>query len=101
MQNYQFLWNKAKAVFTRRKYKLTGETLKTSFVTLHRIQALRDFGVIKSGDLGGFVQSERNLSHSGTAWVSDYALVFGGARVSDKALVSGKAWVCGNARVSS
>ena len=61
---------------------------------LYRIQAVRDFGDVKSGDLGGYIQGEHNLSHEGTCWVSDNARVFG------EASVWGDAQVCDNARVS-
>ncbi|MGH9422571.1 MAG: hypothetical protein ACRD3J_21520, partial [Thermoanaerobaculia bacterium] len=55
--------------------------------TLYRIRALRDFGRVKAGDLGGFVASERNLSHLGACWIGDEAQVFGEATVSDDAQV--------------
>ncbi len=88
------------------KYELTDESINYNGVTLHRIRALRDFGNVKKGDLGGFVEKEENLSHFGAAWIFDEANVFGGARVSDhakvyeKADVFGHVKVCGNARIS-
>lgn len=48
-----------------KKYKLTDETIKYNCVTLYRIEALRNFGSIKAGDKGGFVQSYHNLSQEG------------------------------------
>lgn len=75
------------------KYKLTDETLKIGSKTLFRIKALKSFGEVKEGDVGGWVESEKNLDHEGNAWV------FGNAKVYDNALVSGNAWVYGNARV--
>ena len=88
-----------------KKYKLTDETIKLNGVTLYRIEALKDFGEIKKGDKGGFIESENNLAHEGDAWVSDNAhvygdaCVFGNARVYNNAFVSGYAQVYGNARV--
>ena len=88
-----------------KKYKLTDETKVTNGVVLHRIEALRDFGDIKVGDKGGYVEDERNLLHIGNAWVYDNAevygnaLVRGNASVYDNALVRGNASVCGNASV--
>ena len=76
-----------------KKYELTKETKVIGGKTLFRIRALRSFGDIKAGDLGGFIENERNLSHEGNAWVS------GDARVEDNARVDGDAWVDGNARV--
>ena len=89
-----------------KKYELTSETTQTkNGKTLYRIKALRDFGDVKAGDLGGWVESESNLDHVGDCWVSGDAWVYGDARVSGAALISGyarvfgNAWVSGNARV--
>ena len=88
-----------------KKYKLTDETISLNGATLYRIEALKDFGEIKKGDKGGFIESENNLAHEGDAWVSDNAHVYGDACVFDNACVynnasvSGYAQVYGNARV--
>ena len=89
-----------------KKYELTEETVKVSEITLYRIRAVRDFGSVKTGDLGGYIEKEENLSHFGEAWVSGNAWVYGDARVSGNAWASGDArvfgdaWVYGDARVS-
>ena len=67
---------------------------------LYRIRALRDFGDVKKGDLGGFIEKEENLSHIGNCWVYDNARVCGNACVFDNAWVFGNARVFGNAQVS-
>ena len=36
---------------------------------------------IKKGDLGGYVESERNLSQYDNCWIYDNAIVFGNAKV--------------------
>ena len=82
-----------------KKYKLTEESIKFNSKTLYRIESLRDFGTIKKGDKGGFIESERNLSHEGHAWVSDNAKVFGKAQVYDDAKIFGDAKVYDNAEV--
>ena len=83
------------------KYKLTDETIVFGLVTLRRIMGLRDIdGICKSQDLGGFIESEKNLSQDGDAWVFDDAQVFGDAWVFGDARVSGNALVSGDARVS-
>ena len=64
---------------------------------LYQLQAIRDFGDIKAGDLGGYIEKESNLSHDGNCWVYDYAKVFDNARVTSDAFVSEDAVVCGNA----
>lgn len=82
------------------KYKLTDKTITYCGKTLYRIEALKDFSDIKAGDLGGWIESERNLSQEGNCWVADEALVFYEARISDNARVFEDARVLGNARVS-
>ena len=88
------------------KYELTDETIEVYGRTLHRIKALKDIGTsVKKGDLGGFVESERNLSQEGNCWVYDSAkvfgssMVYGSAKVCDEAGVYGSATVCGSAKV--
>ena len=66
---------------------------------LFRIRALIDFDIVKAGDLGGYIQSEKNLSHNGTAWVANNAKVYDNAKVYGKAQVFGYAEVFGNAEV--
>ena len=51
-----------------RKYEFTGETRNWVGRTLHRIRAVRDFGDVKAGDLGGWIETESNLSNDGNAW---------------------------------
>ena len=82
-----------------KKYKLTDETINLNGVTLYRIEAIKDFGEIKKGDKGGFIESENNLAHEGNAWVSDNARVYGDACVFDNAQVYGNAFVSGYAQV--
>lgn len=83
-----------------KKYELTDETIQHGGRTLHRIRALIDIPAIgvSVGDLGGYVESEKNLSHDGGAWVEDDARVYGHGRVYGNAHVS-NAWVGGNACV--
>ena len=82
-----------------KKYELTGEVKVKFGVTFKRIRALIDFGNVKKGELGGFIEKEENLSHENNAWVYDDAEVSGNARVYDDAWVYGNAWVYGDARV--
>ena len=94
-----------------KKYKLTDETINVNGKTLYRIKSLKDFGNVKKGDKGGFVEKEENLSQSGDCWVYDnakvynnakvfdYADIYGNAEIFGNAIVSGKARVYGNAKV--
>ncbi|MES0884165.1 hypothetical protein [Roseibium sp. SCP14] len=83
-----------------KKYCLTDESKRTPGGTLYRIKALRAFGNVAAGEVGGFVESENNLSQDGLAWISDNAEVSGKAWVSGDALVSDMATVSGKAKVS-
>lgn len=82
-----------------KKYELTSEKKNVSGRTLYRIRALRDFTLAKKGELGGWIESEYNLYHSGDAWVSGEAEVSGCACVSGDAVIFGRAKVDGAARV--
>ena len=77
------------------------DTVTIAGVTLTRIRALRDIpeANVKAGDLGGYLESEKNLSECGNAWVFGEALVFGEARVFGEAWVFGEAQVFGEAKV--
>ena len=69
------------------KYEFTDETMDYDSHTLHRIRRIKD------GKLGGWIESEDNLSQKGNCWVGDNAKVY------DDAQVSGNAQVYDNARV--
>ena len=77
-----------------KKFELTSESIVNIFgKKLFRIKALIEFGNVKEGELGGFIEKEENLSHEGNAWVCGNAEVYGDAKVC------GNAWVCGDAKV--
>lgn len=90
-----------------KKYEFTGEVKSIDEKMLHRIRAVRDIPEhnVKAGDLGGWLETEENLSHNGAAWVMNSAYVMGKARVmgkalvADSALVMDSAYVTGKARV--
>ena len=75
------------------KYKLTEETKEFLDRKLHRIVCVTAFASVSVGDIGGWVESESNLSQEGNAWV------YGDAWVCDNARVYGDAMVYGDARV--
>ena len=106
-----------------KKFELTDETMEWNDHTLHRIKAAKDFyvpnyGLIKKDTLGGWVESEKNLSQNEGCWIFHDAKVYGGnakvygdafitgcAKVYDSAKVFGEAYVhgdseiCGNAEI--
>lgn len=83
-----------------KKYRLLDSDTKVFFGrTLFRIQALNSFGDVQEGDLGGYIEKEKNLSHDGNAWVYNNAQVFDEARVWGNAKIFGNAKVYDNAGV--
>ena len=82
-----------------KKCELTNETKEWCGYTLHRIKALKDFGAVKAGELGGWIESEHNLSQSGNCWIYDDAIASGNATVRERARVYGHAEVCGYAAI--
>jgi hypothetical protein len=80
-----------------KKYELlAGDVVKAGDRMLYRIRALRDFGDVRRGDLGGYIETESALAHDGEAWVHDVAQVYGPrGRVGGNARTRGEAWVLG------
>lgn len=96
----------------KKKYKLMKNMgVHCNGKTLYRIKALHDFDDVKKGDLGGFVESERNLFHDGNCWiyddgivldmgtVRDNAKIYNSAKVYENAYVCDNACIYGNVRV--
>ncbi len=52
-----------------KKYELTKNTKDFFGKTLFQIKALVEFGSIIKGELGGYIEKEKNLSQEGDAWV--------------------------------
>lgn len=77
-----------------KKYEFTGETFEDCGVTYHRIRALRDFGKVRAGDLGGMIEREENLSQIGESWVDV------GSTVCENAIVHGDAFVGDGSEIS-
>lgn len=74
-----------------KKYELLDDTMDFNGITLHRIKALKDFGDVKAGDIGGYIEKEENLSHEGNCWIGEEAKVYEYAEVSEDAQVLGEA----------
>lgn len=87
------------------KYELTDEVIEYLGHTLHRIKALKDFGDIKKGDMGGWIEGSFNLSQYGNCWVYQGAIAYDNSRVLnnskiyDNAQIYGNAWIWENAKV--
>lgn len=71
-----------------KKYELLkDDTIEVEGHALHRIRLLKDLGHVKAGTLGGYIEKEDNLSHSGECWVANEAKVYGDASVRENAIV--------------
>ena len=103
----------------QKKYKIT-QLSHPQYPWLHRIQALKTINErVEAGELGGFVQSEQNLSQEGTCWIYDDAICCGEALVKQDAelhdgavaagfsiitgdaCMYGRAWAKGNCWIQS
>ena len=78
------------------KYKfIPNDTIIFNDKKLHRIVAIRDFGDVRIGDIGGYIENESNLSHNGDCWVYDNAKVFDNARIQHYAIVKDEVVISG------
>jgi len=67
-----------------KKYELVrDQSIEVGGRTLYRIRALKDFGDVRRGDAGGYVETEDNLSQDGDCWVYGNAIVCGNEIVTD------------------
>ena len=82
-----------------KKYEFTGVTKIVDGVVLNQIIAVRDFGAISTGTIGGWIETESNLRQQGCSWVYGHAIVYGHAQVYGDAIVYGHAQVYGDAKV--
>lgn len=89
-----------KGLSMRKKYELTDETITYKGHILHRIRALKKFLRVEKGELGGFVESEKNLAQTGSCWIASNAKAYEEALVMDSAVLYEKAEVFGEATVS-
>lgn len=66
---------------------------------LYRIRALRNFSWVSKGSLGGYVQSEANLSQEGNCWIDPRGVVLENAVVSENAYIGADSVIGGNAQI--
>ena len=89
----------------KKKYKILKDNYKKICIdnidiTVYRIKALKDFGDVKKGDIGGYVQSKENLSQLGDCWIYNNAIVSENAKIEDNAKIYDNANVYDNAVIS-
>lgn len=82
-----------------KKYEIT-DIAHPQNPALHRIRAMADLNEkVKTGAIGGYVESEDNLSQEGSCWIYDDAVAREEAFVAQDAALRGKAVACGSAFV--
>jgi hypothetical protein len=67
------------------KYKLTENFIEYKGKKLYQIQSLKNFSDVKIGELGGYIESEKNLSQKGDCWISGRAKIYDKAKIYDNA----------------
>ena len=85
-----------------KKYKILMDkknTIEWEGHILYRIKALRNFGNVKKGDIGGFVESEYNLSHEGNCWIFDNAKAMDNSRIYDNSKMYNNSEMVGNSEM--
>lgn len=78
-----------------KKYCLTENTIEHNGYILYQIKELRDIPSlsVQTGDLGGYIASEKNLSQEGDCWLlpdhleESFPYVYENARISGNAKV--------------
>lgn len=94
--------NKGVRQTNNQKYEIT-DIAHEQYPFLHRIRALRDIGPdVRAGDLGGFVESGRNLSFEAgdDAWIYDDAIACNDGYVDQGSVLRGQAVVCDSGYIS-
>jgi len=81
------------------------KNLKTGLpIKLYRIIALKDFeskgGLVREGEIGGFIQSEKNLSQNDSSWVAQMARVMDNVELKDS-YVTNDAILFQNAKIEN
>ena len=85
------------------KYKIIDIEMTWHEHILHRIESLKDFTLIngkeiRKGDLGGWVESEDNLSQEGLCWIYDECKMYENARRSGNSIGYGNSLQSGNSQ---
>ena len=94
------------------------ELIESDIRGLYRVKALIDFGNVKKGDVGGYVENKHNLSQKGECWIYNNAMVYNNAKIynnakmydnaemfhdaiiDNNAQIYGESVICGNAHIS-
>lgn len=69
-----------------KKYEMFKQEKHNGF-TYYRIRAIKNFGNVKNGTVGGLIQSENNLSQTGKCWIDESSIVRNPTIIRDNVLV--------------
>lgn len=88
------------------KYVLTNNTKTINGHKLYQICAIENKGIVKAGELGGFIENTGNLSQDDLCWIAKGSVVYGCSHISDDTRVVnstiidtdvfGSSYVCGS-----
>ena len=82
-----------------KKYEITTNIFTIDNRDFFQVKALKDFADVKAGQLGGYVESEKNLSQEGNCWIGRDVVLMDDARVEDNATILGDSAVRNNGTV--
>nr|DAR92440.1 MAG TPA: Putative transferase, nesg, ydcK, Structural Genomics.38A [Caudoviricetes sp.] len=94
---------KIKMSFDNDKFvMLSGDYKVINGQTVYRIKALQDFGIVKKGELGGYIAKESNLSfkEDSLAWVGKEAVVMEDVSLNGEIRVYGNATLSGDIEIN-
>jgi len=80
----------------KKKYRME----KDEEFGMYRVIALRNFGDVKEGDIGGYVETEDNLSHTGNCWIYDDAIMRHESRMTGNAKLHNTAVMYNNSSIT-
>ena len=81
------------------KYMITENTKTIGKTILHQIKSLQSFSDVSAGDLGGWIESEANLSQNDEAWIYEDSCAYEHAYVYDNAKITKCSCVYGHANI--
>lgn len=87
-----------------KKYELLDDSYYLGTKKVYKIRALRSFMAypdicVKKGDIGGFVENEKNLSQEGICWIFEGSAVIENAGIYDMASINGNSLIAGDAKI--
>lgn len=97
---YGFEKTKAGLYVPNNKFSLTEQVKFELGRHLHRVEAVANFGDVRKGTLGGWVESAKNLSQYGAAWIGEEGMALGDAVVDNDAQLFGVARIRDNVHLT-